>query len=90
MDSDILVKPQLRPCLVYATTSDSEPRRAFFHKWVTVMECGGRAYGYETEELRAIVEYENGRIDFANPRFIRFLDSGAMFYEQCWPDEEFY
>ncbi len=115
MDSDILVKPQLRPCL-------ANGKKAFFHRWVESEELfisidlslpyeermivdkmlcerlrsGERLLPPDTKvntqkRLYALVEYENGKCELENIQNVRFLDSGALFYEQGWPDdEEFY
>lgn len=80
MDNDILIKPQLRPCLV-------KGQKAFFHKWVTVAENIG-ALDKWFPETYALVEFESGKCEPVSMFDIRFLDSGALFYEQCWPDDE--
>lgn len=80
MDSDILIKPQLRPCL-------ANGQKAFFHRWIKVAENIGSLNMWYPETY-ALVEFESGKCEPVSIFDIRFLDSGALFYEQGWPDDE--
>lgn len=77
LDSNVYVKLELRPCTVKRNRGIEAPVKAFFHRWCAV-----------DLKILALVEYEDGKCGLVDFDRIRFLDSGALFYEQGWPDDE--
>lgn len=84
LDSEIVIKRELRPCYV-------DGRKALFHGWVDVADVitpsiaiGGHNGGTVRDTL-ALVEYENGKVAKVDTRYFRFADHGD-FREIAWED----
>ena len=79
---EIVIKTELRPCLVGG-------RRCLFHKWVTgyhpranhLVDDDGEDYCEVMicETTMGLVEHSDGSISTENAEFIQFVDSEAQF-----------
>lgn len=84
-----------RPCLVTITHRNSPPeeRKALFYGLFPVAEDidpkfkGAYSPGILTD-VRAVVEFEDGKIIKAPLEHVRLLDSPGRFKEYIWGDEE--
>lgn len=78
-NSTITISHELRPC--YA-----DGKKAFFHKFVEhsrIVEPSPMIGGHNGGVIKytlAIVEYENGNVDFVDPCKIRFVDEKIKEY----------
>lgn len=89
LNTEIIIKEERRPCYV-------DGKKAMFHKWAEhrvivspSLAVGGHNGGVVTYQL-ALVEYENGKVDFVRADSIVFADGGdfadCAFFPCC--DEE--
>lgn len=91
----ITVTRETRPCLVTITHRNSPPeeRKALFYGLFPVAEDidpkfkGAYSPGILTD-VRAVVEFEDGKIIKAPLEHVRLLDSPGKFKEYAWGDEE--
>lgn len=91
----ITITQAARPCLVTITHRNSPPEeiKALFYGLFSVAEDidpkfkGAYSPGILTD-VRAVVEFEDGKIIKAPLEHVRLLDSPGKFREYAWGDEE--
>lgn len=73
MMNTINIEPKLRPCLVSSLTVNGERQtdKALFHRWV---EQKHNISIFAEDQVRAMVEMEDGTIKMVPPGLIKFLD----------------
>ena len=78
---------------VVSEIKQAKEQRAFFHAFTTMAHPvepsplrGGRPGGQISEPL-AIVEYEDGVVDFVSPLRVRFLDTEGLMEQYAWGEE---
>ena len=67
LNSEIIIKPELRPCFV-------KDKKALFHKWVHTKNLLGQEFEV------GIVEYENGQVEEVTSNNIKFCDNKLSEY----------
>lgn len=80
----IVQENEYRPCYVHG-------QKALFHRWANSarpqlpkgVEPGENARYYQFRTTHGIVEYEDGTVDLAWPRDIKFAD-GGHFKDYAW------
>lgn len=85
----------LRPCVVsYHEDKQRKERRAFFHAFTTMAHpvepspLRGGAPGGQLSEPYAVVEYEDGQVEFVAPIRVRFLDTAHIMERYDWEVQE--
>ena len=90
-NSEIIVRHELRPCMV-TSRKGGEEKRALFHCWnhwaqtVSASLLRGGAPAGQHAETYGVVEFEDGTVKSVYPEQIRFLDS--PFADYYWNEEE--
>ena len=79
----MIVQCERRPCYIYGIMDDVT--KGFFHRWVLNSKPDHSYDKYpeldycgEKCDVCALVELENGSIEYINPRYIQFADGGGF------------
>lgn len=78
----------------YHEDKQRKERRALFHVFITMAHpvepslLRGGAPGGQLSEPYAVVEYEDGRVEFVTPLRVRFLDTAHIMEQYEWEVKE--
>lgn len=82
-----------RICMVhYHEDGQEKERRALFHMFTTMAHpvepspLRGGHPGGQISTPYAVVEYEDGKVEFVTPLRVRFLDTRHIMGQYAWPE----